>query len=281
MAEMIRHTDWSKTRLGPSHQWSASLRIAVTAALDSPLPTIVLWGSELLQIYNDTYCPHLGLRHPAAMGQATYDCWPEVVEFNQPIYERVMGNGETVHLVDQEYVIEPSGVPETRYFTVTYAPLRDESGAVHGVTVIAVETTQRVLMERENKTLHEASRSANEQLKQMFAQAPNFMVVLKGPDHVFEIVNAAGTALFSGRDVIGTSVLESFPEIASQGFVDILDDVYKSGGTYLASNRLVSIAAPGELSDASINALVQRYVDFVYQPIKNKQGQVSGIHCSR
>jgi hypothetical protein len=209
MTEAIRHTDWSQTPLGSSHQWSACLRIAITTALDSPLPTIVLWGPELLQIYNDAYRPILGLRHPAAMGQATRDCWPEVWQFNQPIYHQVIESGQTVHLEDQAYVIEPSGVPEARYFTVTYAPLRDEGGAVRGVTVIAVETTQRVLMERENQALQQASRFVDDQLRQMFAQAPNFLIVLKGPDHVFEIVNAAGKALFSGRDVIGKSVLQS------------------------------------------------------------------------
>jgi len=223
----------------------------------------------------------LGLRHPTAIGQATRDCWPEVWQFNQPIYHQVIGSGQTVHLEDQAYVIEPSGVPEARYFTVTYAPLRDEGGAVRGVTVIAVETTQRVLMERENQALQQASRFADDQLRQMFAQAPNFMIVLKGPDHVFEIVNVAGKALFSGRDVIGKSVLQSFPEVAAQGFVEILDSVYKSGETYLASNRLVSFAAPGAPLNDSINgSAVDMYVDFVYQQIKDAHGQVSGIFIS-
>lgn len=36
MAEAIRHTDWARTPLGICHQWPASLRVAVTTALDSP-----------------------------------------------------------------------------------------------------------------------------------------------------------------------------------------------------------------------------------------------------
>lgn len=272
MAEVIRHHDWSQTPLGPGHQWPACRRIAIATALDSPLPTIVMWGPELLQIYNDACRPILGLRHPAALGQATHACWPEVLQFNQPIYHRVMTHGQSVHLVDQLYVIEPSGVPETRYFTVTYAPLRDESGAVGGVTVTAVETTQRILMERENRTLLDATRFADDQLRQMLEQAPNFMMVLKGSEHVFEIINAAGTYLLSGRDVIGKSVLQALPEVEAQGFVKLLDDVYQSGKTFLASDRLVSFAHKG--------SLVNRYVDFVYQPIKDAQGEVTGIFVS-
>ena len=68
MVELIRQTDWSSTPLGPSHQWPASLRIAVTTVLDSPLPHVLHWGPELIQIYNDAYRPFLALRHPLALG---------------------------------------------------------------------------------------------------------------------------------------------------------------------------------------------------------------------
>ncbi len=277
MAEAIRYTDWSLTPLGPGHQWPTSLRIAVTSALDSPLPILMMWGPELIQIYNDAYRPFLGLRHPLALGQVSRVCWPEVWDFNQPIFQQVMDAGKPVHLQDQEFVIEPSGVPETRYFTVTYAPLRDENGLVCGVLVTAVETTQRVLMERENRALLEAARFADDQLRQMFEQAPNFIMVLKGPNHVCEIVNAAGRQLMGGRDVVGKSILQALPEVQAQGFIKLLDGVYQSGETYVASNRLISFVRP----DAPLNsAPVDRYVDVVYQPIKDAQGQVFGIFCS-
>ena len=277
MAEAIRHTDWSLTPLGPSHQWPASLRIAVTTALDSPLPSLVMWGPELTQIYNDAYRPFLALRHPLALGQGTRECWPEVWEFNQPIFRQVMDAGKPVHLQDQEYIIEPSGVPETRYFTATYAPLRDEGGPVCGVQVIAVETTQRILTEREHRALLEASRFADDQLRQMFEQAPNFMMVLKGPHHVCEIANAAGRQLVGGRDVVGKPILQALPEVEAQGFIKLLDGVYQSGETFVASNRLISFVVP----DAPLNSPpVDRYLDFVYQPIKDAQGQVCGIFVS-
>ncbi len=164
MATRVRDNDWSKTPLGAIAQWPASLRIAVGAVLDSPLPMIVLWGPQLIQVYNDAYQPILGARHPAALGQPTRECWPEVWSFNQPIYRRVQDDGERVHFEDQEYVIEPSGVPESRYFTVTYAPARDESGAVQGVTVVAIETTQRVRLEGERRESHTELGRLNEQL---------------------------------------------------------------------------------------------------------------------
>ncbi len=77
MGTLIRQTNWSGTVLGPTGGWPASLKIAINATLDSPLPTVLLWGPQLLQFYNDAYRPVLGLRHPAAMGQSTRQCWPE------------------------------------------------------------------------------------------------------------------------------------------------------------------------------------------------------------
>lgn len=270
MGELIRHMDWGNTALGPIRQWSTSLRIALASALDSPLPTVVLWGPDLIQLYNDAYRPLLGLRHPAAMGQATQACWPEVWHFNEPIYRRVLGTGERVHLEDQEYIIEPSGICETRYFTITYTPARDEFGTVCGVLVVARETTRRVLAERENVALYKTTRLAADQLRQMFDQAPSFMALLRGPDHIFEITNAAYMRLLGKRDVIGKSVRQTIPEAENQGFVKLLDEAYLSGVPFLASEMPVVLQDP-------LEGPTTLYLDFVYQPIKDADGNVCAL----
>ncbi|PUA17170.1 ATP-binding protein [Glaciimonas sp. PCH181] len=271
MGALVRQIDWAKTSLGPIRDWPASLRIAVTMALDSPLPTIVLWGTELIQIYNDAYRPLLGLRHPVAFGQRTQDCWPEVWHFNTLIYNRVLSTGECVHLEDQEYVIVPSGISETRYFTITYSPTRDESGSVCGVYIVATETTRRVLAERENITLLKATRFAADQLQQMFDHAPSFMALLKGPEHIFDIMNAAFMRLFPRYDVLGKSVRQAIPQFERQGLVKLLDQVYLSGKPFLAYEMPVYLQ---ETLDGPGN---QRYLDFVLQPIRNADGHVSAI----
>lgn len=152
-ADQFRNTDWSATPLGPVASWPACLRVHVTTVFDSSAAAILLWGPELVQVYNDAYQPILGLRHPGAMGQPTRLCWPEVWHFNEPIYKRVLESGTFVHFEDQEYVIEPSGAPESRFFTITYSPARDETGTPVGVTVVVAETTERVLLERANRVM--------------------------------------------------------------------------------------------------------------------------------
>lgn len=63
-------------------------------------------------------------------------------------------------------------------------PLRVDTGAVAGFYCAAVEATDTVL----SQDCHAAER---ERLARMFEQAPGFMALLSGPDHVFELANAA------------------------------------------------------------------------------------------
>ncbi len=195
MTARVRDNDWSRTPLGAIAQWTASLRFAVGSVLDSPLPTIVLWGPQLIQVYNDAYQPILGERHPGALGQPTRECWPEVWEFNEPIYRRVLDGGERVHFEDQEYVIEPSGVPESRFFTITYTPARDASGAVHGVTVIAMETTQRVRGERERS---QARLEQSRLTEQLVANVQRLQQLDRR--HAFQLALADGLRTLSAPD---------------------------------------------------------------------------------
>jgi PAS domain S-box-containing protein len=146
----IRAMDWSASSLGTIPEWHPSLRIAVSNALDSPVATIVLWGADLIQIYNDSYQVILGARHPKAMGQPTRECWSDVWHFNQPIYAKIMETGESFHFEDQEFVLGPPDQGVAFYFTVTYFPLRDNIGHIRGVIVRVVETTAQVMLKRMN-----------------------------------------------------------------------------------------------------------------------------------
>nr|WP_299720888.1 ATP-binding protein [Tardiphaga sp.] len=55
--------------------------------------------------------------------------------------------------------------------------------------------------------------SETERLRSLFQQAPGFMCVLRGPEHVFEIFNGANLKLDGERDLIGRPVREAIPEV--------------------------------------------------------------------
>jgi hypothetical protein len=77
MSALVRTHDWSSTPLGAAESWPASLKTATSLILECEFPMILLWGTALVQIYNDGYRALMGQKHPDGLGQPTRDCWPE------------------------------------------------------------------------------------------------------------------------------------------------------------------------------------------------------------
>ena len=158
MRALCRAKDWAATPLGPVGAWPAALRVAAGVTLASAFPGIVLWGEELIQVYNDGYIPFMGVKHPGGLGVPNRVCWPEVWAFNQPIFHRALA-GETVFLEDQLYRLErrgPGEAPDDVYITLCYSPALDEHGAVRGVIVTLIDTTEHVAGRRWEAALAES-----------------------------------------------------------------------------------------------------------------------------
>ncbi len=69
MHARCRAFDWATTPLGPVTGWPQSLRTVAGLVLGAGYPTILLWGPDLVQLYNDGYVPFLGAKHPAGLGR--------------------------------------------------------------------------------------------------------------------------------------------------------------------------------------------------------------------
>jgi PAS domain S-box-containing protein len=106
-------------------------------------------------------------------------------------------------------------------------------------------------------------------LLELFDQAPAFLAALHGPTHVFTLTNPAYEELIGFRDVMGKPVREALPELADQGFFDILDHVYAAGEPYTATAARV-VLNRGDTVD-------ECFLDFVYQPMRDPNGRVDGI----
>ncbi|VWX60355.1 Hybrid sensor histidine kinase/response regulator [Burkholderiales bacterium 8X] len=117
----------------------------------------------------------------------------------------------------------------------------------------------------------EASLAERTRLRNLFEQAPGFMCVLSGPEHICELTNRSYQQLIGHRPVEGKSIREALPELVGQGFFELLDEVYRTGRTYLGRGSSIRLQLePG-------GPLVERIVDFVYQPIRDASGAVTGI----
>ncbi|RZJ31208.1 MAG: PAS domain S-box protein, partial [Brevundimonas sp.] len=146
MAERIRAFDWSRTPVGPIHDWPQSLRTAVGMLAAAPNPMVLLWGPEGVLIYNDGYARFAGRRHPELLGMGAREGWPEIADFNDGNIRRGLG-GEAWSLRDQQLDLDRAGRPEPVWMDLDYAPVPDESGKPAGVMVFVTETTERVRAE--------------------------------------------------------------------------------------------------------------------------------------
>jgi two-component sensor histidine kinase len=218
-------------------------------------------------LYNDAYRQSIGPeRHPGSLGMPGRQVWDEIWDIIGPQIDQVMaGRGATWH-VDHLVPITRNGQREEVYWTYSYSPI-DESTApngVGGVLVICTETTQKVLAE---KRLTEQV----ERQRRLFEQAPGFIAVMRGPDHVFEFVNEAYRRLTGERSYIGRSVREVFPDVEGQGFFEWLDNVFASGERFIARQM------PLWLKPSPNSPSEERFLDFIYEPVTNEVGEVTGI----
>ncbi|MEP6938847.1 MAG: PAS domain-containing protein [Rudaea sp.] len=259
---LIRAFPWENTSLGSLPAWSASLKTAAALILHSPVPIVTLLGEDGVLLYNDAYSRFAGARHPHILGAKVADAWPEVAEFNANVL-RVCLAGGTLAFQDQELTLYRNGVAEQVWLNLDYSPIPDELGRPVGVVAVVVETTQRVLADRRMLADHERLRS-------MFDQAPGFIALLEGPNHVFTLANAAYQRLVGTRRLLGMPVREALPEIVGQGYVDLLDRCFASGESLIGKAQMVQLRRRSGEVDT-------RYVDFVYQPIQDNNGETAGL----
>ncbi|MGH8025815.1 MAG: PAS domain-containing protein, partial [Pseudoxanthomonas sp.] len=260
MGERTRNFDWASTPLGAPETWPAQLKAAVRLLLSSPHPMLLWWGPQLVQFYNDAHARSIGLeRHPGALGQRGRECWEEAWDLLGPQIEQVMqGHGATWN-ENARMPITRNGVREDVCWSYSCNPI-DEPDAPHGVGGV-------LMMRSEANGQATAER---ERLEQLFQQAPGFKALLHGPQHVFKMVNSAYMKLVGNHDLLGKAVADALPGTVKQGYVDLLDEVYRNGKPFTTTGARFEFTGANQRR-------VERYIDFVYQPITDTQGAVTGI----
>lgn len=263
ISALMRAKDWAASPLGAPETWPHSLKIALGVVLSSKFPMFIAWGSKLSFFYNDSYSAILGNKHPNALGEPFPRVWAEIWDEIRPIADRALA-GEASYYENLPLVMNRNGYDEQTWFTFSYSPIRDETGKVAGVYCACVETTANVLGERRQQ-------GEVERLRHLFHNAPGFIAVLRGPDHVFEIANASYLQLVGHRELVGKTAREALPEVEGQGFFDLLDRVYSSGEPVTGHGyKILLTRTPGAEPE-------QRLIDFVYQPIAGADGRSTGI----
>ena len=166
----------------------------VSMVINSRFPSYLLWGPDLIGIYNDAYKPLTGAK-PDILGMRFRDAWGEVWDEITPIVEKALA-GEASYFEDLLLPVNRYGEPEEAYFTFCYSPVRDESGRVAGLLDTVTETTQKVTTERALRESQDKLRHLNETLEaQVLARTRERDRMWHLSSDLMDVCNAKGELL--------------------------------------------------------------------------------------
>lgn len=238
----------------------------VRSMVDSaPFPIGVYIGREMrIELANQAILDVWGKGNDVT-GKLYADVLPELD--NQDIFsqlDQVYSTGIPYHARNQRVDLFVDGRLKPYYFNYSFTPLHDDQGNVYGVMNTAADITDLNLAKQKVE-------KSEENLRNMILQAPVAMCILLGPNHNIEVANELMIQLWGKRaeDVLNKPVFEALPDAKQQGLEQLLDNVYNTGETYRANERLVALVRNGNPEDV--------YLNFVYEPYRATDGTILGV----
>jgi signal transduction histidine kinase/ActR/RegA family two-component response regulator len=231
----------------------------------------VFFDRELRYVLmNDVMAKIHGAPLYSRLGRPMREVSPVNARMVEPVLEQVFRTGEAVENleIEGETLASPG---ERRHWLTGFYPVRRPDGSMPWVGGVVVEITEQMRAEEERRKLFAVLELERSRLSSIFLQAPAFIATLRGPEHVFELANPQYDQLVGHREILGKPVREALPEIEGQGFFELLDQVYATGRSFVGNESLIL------LRREKGGPLERRYLNFVYQPLLDTDGSVSGI----
>jgi PAS domain S-box-containing protein len=215
-------------------------------------------------------------------------------------FNRVIETGKTDVLPSLKYDIQVQEHEEmqTFYWSSNNEAVLDEQGNVAYIINTTANITDQVMLNVElekskaaaKQLMHQkailhklnvelerrvASRTkalseSEARAKFMLADAPVGIALLRGRELIIESANRRILEYWGKSNAVTNRPLsEVLPEIFKQGFKEIFDNAFLTGLPYFGHEVKVTFQREGEPDD--------HYYNFVYQPLKNEQGETESI----
>ena len=159
------------------------------------------------------------------------------------------------------------------WLSVNAQPFFEPDGTTPaGVVSSFLDVTAQRAADAERERLLGEVETARVRLATLVEHAPATICLLRGPDHVYELVNPPYQRLVgTNRRLLGLPVREALPEVVQQGFIGLLDTVYRTGQPFFGSEVPIRLDRRGE------GTLEDAFLSQVYQPARDAAGHVVGI----
>lgn len=208
---------------------------------------LTLWQKDMAEVLGKTFAE---LHYPAELAERLQSQIAQVAASRQPIRDRTSYTG-------------PAG--ETRSYDYIFVAVVSPDGRVEGVAGSTRDITEQVRAEQ--FVLEDQRR-----WRDLLLRTPAAMAVLRGPDLVFEWVNAEFARLVArpAEALNGKTVRDALPELHGQIYADLLSTVYATGEPHAGHEAVVQLKQQdGVLQDF--------FVNFVCMATRDMAGRIDGI----
>ncbi|MEO6683544.1 MAG: PAS domain S-box protein [Ginsengibacter sp.] len=231
----------------------------------APFGIAITRGPELIiELVNQEFLTIINKKEEDLIGFSVFSSIPEAKDPLESILRQVYETG--IPFYGNEFFVSTNrtGKPEDAYFNFVYHPLKDENGTITGVMAVATEVTATV---KAKILLEESERH----LRDLVTQSPIGMTILKGEQFLIETANKEMLHhLWEKSDeVIGSPILEIFPEIKDQHFYPLFSKVLTTGKPHREKEALLFIH-----QNENVRSL---FIDYEIVPYYDVQNIISGI----
>jgi len=231
---------------------------------DAPVAIGILRGRDLIiEDANDDLLKIWG-KNKAVIGLKLLDGLPELIGQPFPdLLQEVYNSGVAHYGYETMASLERNGVLGDFYFNFVYDPIFGQDGKVSGIMVVANEVSAQVISKME-------AAKSEERFRNFMYDIPMATAYYETENLIIRLANDE-MLRFWGKDksVIGKTVVEAIPELNVQPFVDILQEVYRTGIIYHADQQEARLIVDGREQ--------KRWFSFTYKPLKDADGEVYAI----
>jgi PAS domain S-box-containing protein len=232
--------------------------------LQSPIGICVLDATTMVsEIVNDSFVEIAGKQYEEIAGKYYWDTFAEVKPLYEAALKKVVDEGVAFYANEIEMMLVRHGKEEMIYVTFVYAPLKNIEGEVKKVAIWVLDNTPQVIARQKIE-------EADKRFRNTVKQAPVGITILRGPEHIVEMANDAYLKLVGREEInfVGKPLFDSLPEVKSS-VSSLLDEVLNTGIPYHGNEVAIPVNRFGEEN--------VYYFDFLYYPLKEINGKISGI----
>ena len=240
---------------------------------ESPIPMAIIRGPKhIFESVNSAYMALFSKRE--FVGKTIPEAIPEM---DSPPYLALLTNVlETgVPYYGNEMLVQhatvPNGPIEDRYYDIAYIRQSYPDGSPYGVYAHVIDVTNKTMARKALEKSKIQLKIEQNKFKAIFYSASAPMVLFRGPDMVYEMINPLYADLLPGKKVLGKAVLEALPEIADTVFYSFLKEVYSDGITKSIRGGVTP------LLNEMTGLYEDRYFDTNYARIEDAENKPYGI----